>query len=129
MEQDPKLSRLIKEHGVARAPGGFTAAVMDRIAAEPEKKVYKPLIGRTGRILILLFVVAVVVITLVYSEPGGSLLQGEGIPDLNWKLPAFNLDLQFISDLKIPSGIAAALVALFILVLSDAGFRRRRFVL
>jgi len=129
MEQDPKLSRLIKEHGVARAPGGFTAAVMDRIAAEPEKKVYKPLIGRTGRILILLFVLAVVAITLVYSEPGESLLQRAGIPDLSWELPSFSLNLQFLSDLKISSAVAAALVALFILVLSDAGFRRRRFVL
>ena len=63
MERDPQLSKLIRENGVVPAPEGFTASVMDRLAAEPEKRAYRPIIGKSGRIMIILFVVAVVVLS------------------------------------------------------------------
>jgi hypothetical protein len=130
MERDPQLSKLIRENGMVTAPEGFTGRVMDLIAAEPEKKVYKPLIGKGGRIMILLFVIALIVLSVIYSEPGGRLMENSGLlSGLDWKIPKLNLDLSFLSEIKLSTGLLSALVAVFILVLSDAGFSKRRFIL
>ncbi len=129
MERDPNISKFIREGGIERAPQGFTERVMDLIEATPEKKAYKPLIGKGGQIFIILLGIALVVLTAIYAEPGARLIQGDGaFSSLDWKLPEFHLNLQFFSKINFSGGIAAALVALFILVLTDAGFRKRRLV-
>ena len=129
MERDPQLTKLIRDGGLVPAPEGFSNAVMEMIAAEPEKKAYKPLIGRGGRIIIILFMIAVVVLSVIYTEPGGRVVESVGISNLDWQMPEFNLNWRFLSDFKISTGLVAGIVALFILVLSDAGLSRRKFVL
>ncbi len=127
MERDPNISKLIREGGREQAPQGFTGRVMDMIASAPEKKVYKPLIGRGGRIFIILLGITIVVLATIYAEPGGKFLQpGAAFPNLDWKVPEFHLNLQFFSKINFSGSIAAALIALFILVLTDAGLRKRR---
>jgi len=129
MEKDKHISKLFKESGVAHAPEGFTKSVMDRIEAEPVRKAYKPLIGRAGRILLVIFFAATVALSVFYST------QGDPAPDatggfLNseWQLPSmdFSLKLDFLTDLHLQPWIISTLVAFFLLVLSDAGLRRRR---
>lgn len=127
MKRDPHISKLIRDSGVVSAPDNFTASVMDKIEAVPAKKSYKPLIGRGGRIVIILFIVAIIVLALVYTDPGGELFGTSiKIPQLepNWPQVQFNLD--FLKELNISTGIVSALVAMFVLILSDAGLRRRR---
>jgi hypothetical protein len=127
MERDPNISRLIREGGREKAPLGFTAEVMDLIISVPEKKAYKPLIGRGGQIFIILLGIMIVILTVIYAEPGAKFLQaGSVFPNLEWTIPEFNLNLQFFSKIHFSGGIAAALVALFILVLSDAGLQKRK---
>ena len=129
MERDPQLSRLFREGGVVRAPEQFTGKVMEVIASEPVKKVYKPLIGRTGRIMIILVMIAVVVLSIVYSEPGGRLLESSQlISKYQWQMPKLNVNFDFLSEISLSTGLVSVLVALFILVLSDAGLSRRRLV-
>jgi hypothetical protein len=41
-------------------------------------------------------------------------------------MPSFNLNLDFFSDLNLQPWILGTVVALFLLVISDAGLRRRR---
>ncbi|MEA3460679.1 MAG: hypothetical protein U9R49_02290 [Bacteroidota bacterium] len=127
MKRDPHISKLIKESGVVSAPGNFTDRVMDKIEAVPVKKAYKPLIGRGGRIVIILFIVAVIVLAVLYTDPGGELFGTSiKIPQLepNWPQVQFNLD--FLKQINISTGIVSALVAMFVLVLSDAGMKRHR---
>ena len=127
MERDPNISRLIREGGIEQAPQGFTTKVMELIASVPEKKAYKPLIGRGGQIFIVLLGILIVVLTVLYAEPGAKFLQaGSVFPNLEWTMPEFNLNMQFFSKINFSGGIAAALVAIFILVLSDAGLQKRK---
>ena len=127
MKRDPHIAKLIKEAGVQTAPEGFTASVMDKIEAVPAKKSFKPLIGRGGRIFIILFLVAVVVLAVLFTEPGEGVL-GTTIkfPRLEPNFPQFQFNLDFLKQTNFSSGIAAALLALFVLILSDAGLTRRR---
>jgi hypothetical protein len=127
MEKDPVISKLIREGGIEAAPGGFTAGVMAQVAAEPEKKAYKPIIGRGGRIFIILFIVSLMVISFVLSD--GSAAAAEPAQRMlpEWEMP--KLDLSFLRGIELNTGIVAGIVALFILVLSDAGFNRRNLVL
>jgi hypothetical protein len=130
MERDPHISKLIREAGVVPAPEGLTGRVMNLIAKEPVKKAYKPLIGRGGRIMIILFLTAIVVLSFLYSEPGGRILEPAGwFSNLEWQLPQFNLNLSFLSEINIPTGLVSLLMAIFILVLSDAGLNRRKLIL
>ncbi|MCK4750611.1 MAG: hypothetical protein KAT15_26315, partial [Bacteroidales bacterium] len=97
MERDQNIARLIREAGVVRAPDRFSEDVM-KIVTQSEKPVYKPLIGRTGRILIILSILAILVISLVYSEPGGRLIEfTERLPEIKWQIPEWNLSLEFFS--------------------------------
>jgi hypothetical protein len=129
MERDPQLSKLFREGGVVRAPEQFTGKVMEIIASEPVKKVYKPLIGRTGRIMIIIIMVAVVVLSIVFTEPGGRFLESSGlIPIFQLHLPQIKMNFDFLSEISISTGLVSVLVALFILVLSDAGLSRKRLV-
>ena len=128
MERDPHISKLIKESGVQAAPGNFTASVMDKIEAEPLKQSYKPLIGRGGRITIILVVIAIIVLAIIFSDPSaetfGTKIQ---LPKLEGAWPQLNLNLDFFKQINISTGIISALLAMLVLILSDAGLSRRRF--
>ena len=127
MKRDPHISKLIRESGVVPAPDNFTASVMDKIEAIPVKKSYKPLIGRGGRIIIILFIIAVVVVALFYSNPTGELFGSTiQLPQLEHKWTQLHFNLDFLKQINISTGLVSALVALFILILSDAGLRLNR---
>ena len=129
MKRDPHISKLVRESGLLSAPGNFTAQVMDKIAAIPIKKSYKPLIGRGGRIIIILFIIAVIVIAVLYTDPAGELFgRSVNLPQMERQRPQINLNLDFLKQLNISTGIVSALVALFVLILSDAGLNRRRLI-
>jgi hypothetical protein len=119
MERDRNMQKLFRESGILHAPERFTRDVMDRIEAEPEKTHFKPLIGRTGRIIILLCVIALILVSIFYTGPQES--------PSGFRLPDLSFDLQFLSQIRLPTGFLAALAAIFILVLSDAGLSRKRF--
>ena len=127
MERDPNISKLIRESGLVHAPDSFSKKVMKRIVVEPEKKAYRPLIGRFGRILIVLFIAGIIVISLIYSEPGGRILENfKGISNLEWQLPQPNLSLDFLSEINISAWLASIFAAIFILVFTDASLSRRK---
>jgi len=122
MEKDQNIEKIIKEAGLIAAPEKFTDQVMNQINTEPSKALYKPLIGRLGRFLIILFVLGLVVITITYAQPGDKLI------NLQWQLPKVDLNMDFLTDMKIPVAFLAALGAFFILILSDANLGRRKLV-
>ena len=129
MERDPRITKLFRESGLEPAPGNFTVQVMDKIGIEIEKSVYKPLIGKAGRFLIILFIIGIVVVSVIYSEPGGMLLKNvSGLSNLEWQLPQFNLNFDFLSEINLSTRLVSTLVAVFLLVLADAGFKRRNLV-
>ena len=69
----------------------------------------------------------IVILTVIYAEPGAKFLQADSVfPNLEWTIPEFNLNLQFFSKINFSGGIAAALLAIFVLVLSDAGLQKRK---
>ncbi len=127
MKRDPHISKLIRESGLKTAPENFTASVMDLIEAIPAKKSYKPLIGRGGRIIVILFIIAVVVVAVMYTDPSGELFGSRvTLPQTERQLPQLNFNTDFLQQINISTGIVAALVAMFVLVLSDAGLNRRK---
>lgn len=127
MKRDPHISKLIRESGVTDAPENFTASVMEKIEAVPLKKAYKPLIGRGGRILIILFIVALIVVAVLYTDPAGELFgRSMQLPLAERPWPQVKFNLEFLHQINFSTGVIAALVAMFVLVLSDAGFNRRR---
>lgn len=127
MERDPNISKLMRESGISRAPENLTRRVMDLISEEAEKQSYKPIIGKWGRLSIILFVIGIVVASLLLAEPGQGLFESSGrFSAMEWQLPQISFNLDFFSQIKLSTGLVSALVALFILVLSDAGLRRRR---
>ena len=127
MERDPKLLKLIRESGLTQAPVNFTDQVMGMITKEPAKRMYKPLIGRGGKIFVVLLIIAVVVVSLVNSEPGGLLFENAGgLSSIEWQLPQVDLSFDFLSEINISTWLVSTVVALFLLILADAGFNRRR---
>ncbi len=127
MERDPKISRLLKESGLAQTTGNFTDQVMNQIRIASSKSAYKPLIGRTGRILIILFIIGIVLLTGFYSEPGGSIFENIGVlSNVEWKLPQLNYSWDLFSEINISTWLVSTIVALFLLVLSDTGLNNRR---
>ena len=127
MERDPNISKLVRESGIARAPENLTSRVMDLIREEPEKQVYKPIIGKGGKWMIVLFIITIVVVSLLSAEPGQQIFSSEGVlSGIEWEIPRLTFNLDFLSKISPSTGLVAGLVALFILVLSDAGIRWRR---
>ena len=60
-------------------------------------------------------------------EPGQRIFNSGGIVSgWEWQLPQISFNLEFLTQINISTGLVSGLVALFILVLSDAGLRRRR---
>ena len=127
MERDPNISKLVRESGISKAPENLTSRVMNLISEEPEKQAYKPIIGRGGKWAIVLFVIGIVVFSILSAEPGQQFFNSEGVlSGLEFQLPQINFNLEFLSQINPSTGLVAGLVALFILVLSDAGLRRRK---
>ncbi len=127
MKRDPHISKLIRESGLNAAPENFTASVMDKIEAVPAKSSYKPLIGRGGRIVFILLVIAVIVLAVLYTDPSGELFGSRiTLPQVERQMPKVNFNLGFLQQINISTGIVSALVAMFVLILSDAGLNRRR---
>lgn len=134
MERERLISRLIRESGVITAPNRFTDHVMDKIRIETEKKIYKPIIGRGGRIIIILLVLGTVLLSILFSESGNRLTETRlQLPELSfsldflsrWQLPEMRFTLNIFSDINLSTGLLSALVAIFFLVLFDAGLNRR----
>ena len=73
-----------------------------------------------------------VVLSIFYGGNTGDqgLLESLGI-NRNWELPSLSLrlNLGFLSNIKISASILAGILALFVLVLSDAGLHRRTHML
>lgn len=130
MKRDQQISKLMRESGLESAPDDFTSRVMDKLQAVPSRKLYKPLIGRGGRILIILTIAALVVVAMLFTDPAGKLLDNTSIsvPRLVSQWPQLHFNLDFLKQIHISTGLAAALVAMFLLVLSDVGLNRRRFI-
>jgi hypothetical protein len=127
MKRDPNISKLMKESGILPAPGNFTDRVMEKIEALPVKEINKPLIGRGGLIVFALFFVGVVVLSIIYTEPGKPLFNFSGkATELNWQLPRFHVNMDFIHQMNLSGVLVSAVVAIFILVLTDALLNRRR---
>ena len=127
MERDPNISKLVRESGISKAPENLTSRVMDLISGETEKLAYKPIIGKRGIWVIVLFVIGIVVISIVSAEPGQQIFSSEGVlSGIEWELPNLTFNLDFLSQINPSTGLVAGLVALFILVLSDAGIRWRK---
>jgi hypothetical protein len=127
MERDPHISKLIRESGLKTAPENFTASVMGKIEAVPAKSSYKPLIGRGGRIIIILLVIAVIVMAVLYTDSTGELFGSRiTLPQVERQMPKVNFNLGFLQQINVSTGIVSALVAMFVLILSDAGLNRKR---
>ncbi len=119
MEKDRKLERLIRDHGMVRPGSDFTENVMRSVNQSALRSHYRPLIGKFGRILIVLVIAAILVISFVYT---GS--YGQDASQAEW----LQLDLQFrLPDLggTLLYGALAGGLAALLLVLSDAGWRKK----
>jgi len=117
MERDKIISGLIREAGMEKAPKGFTSGVMDRLVAQPEKKPYRPPIGKRGWWFIGLFAVFVLVLVGLAYDPGSSSVMSEWFSGTReWKLPELGVNTDFFSRIKLSGGVAAGCAALFILV-------------
>ena len=104
MERDPNLSKLFKESGVVKAPGGLTHRVMKEISGEADKKAYKPLIGKAGQITILLVIIGIVILSMLYSEQGGRIFSEIGtLSSLEWEMPQLNFRFDFFTSLNLYS--------------------------
>lgn len=117
MEKDPKIAALIREAGIEKAPEGFTATVMDRIADMPAKKVpYRPPIGRRGWWIIGILTLALLLVIFFSYEPG----TGTPLPERlgmegTWQMPELRLDFSRLTGY---GPIAAGFLAIFILVVA-----------
>lgn len=131
MERDPNISKLIREGGVLSAPDGFTGKVMDLISDKPEKQAYKPLIGKWGALIIFIFLVAIIVVSIIFAAPAeGNQTLAKFFAELEWQLPQINISFDFLSSIsltpdKFPTWLVSSLAALFILVLIDTRFLKR----
>ena len=112
MEKDKNIEKILKDTGLVSAPGNFTQKVMSRIRSEPAAKVYKPLIGRGGKLFILVILLGVITVSIIFSEPTG-LLAERNIP-----LPDWNLDIAYLPELIFSKGLLAAMAAIFLLLIT-----------
>ena len=117
MERDRKLLELFREHGIIKAPESLTSEVIRRIEKTPERIKYKPLINR----LTIIIVTAVCLILLiVWSKFGHKSSNGHML-----SLPDWHFEIPDVSPL-FTTGIAAGFLALFVLLLSESGLKRRK---
>ena len=120
MEKDKKIEQLIRESGLESPSENFTVKLMERIHSIPVRRAYKPLIGRFGQFIILSVILVFITISIIYSEPSGFLTERSlNLPQLDFKIPE-------LPDLNFSKGFLATLMAVFILVVADNLFRKRR---
>ena len=124
MERDKKIEKLIRENSLLAPSDNFTASVLDKLRVTPIKSGYKPLIGRrVGYIAISL--IATILLVAIFSSINGVSEPLINLPDWSIALPEWDITLPDFSW-KIPTGLLAGVVAVFILVLTDAGYSRSR---
>lgn len=129
MERDPNISKLIRESGLTQAPVGFSERVMGRIGLEPQKGSFKPLIGRRGRFLILLFIIGIAGFSLWSAVREGALTENAGwLSNLGLEIPQIAISFDFLEEVNLSTWLVSTIVALFLLVLSDAGLHWRRLI-
>lgn len=127
MEKDPKIRKLLREAGIEKAPAGFTEKVMSKIGLQTAPHPYRPLIGRAGKILILLFIAAIVAVSLLFSEQGGSFLGGSlGLDISQWQWPVYEINLDVLRGISFSPWMIVTAVALLLLLISDTVLHRRR---
>lgn len=116
MEKDPNLNRIVKEHGLVNAPADFTNNVLSKVR-DSRLAPYKPLIGTRAKIMILAFVILMLVVAILGTpaDTGDQLFR---IPEWKLHIPEINL--------KIPSAVLAGIIAVLVLVLTDARISRSR---
>ncbi|MBN1131560.1 MAG: hypothetical protein JXR52_08225 [Bacteroidales bacterium] len=122
MEKDKNIEKLIRESGLSHTGDGFTKRVMDRVYAQPVPRVYKPLIGNTGKIFILTFLLVLVVVSVIFSEPS------EFFSLQQIKLPDWDMHPEKLYGTVLSTGLLAILFAVFILVIADAVVRKRKYI-
>ena len=130
MEQHKGLKKLIKDHGVEPVAKDFASKVMDRILNEPVKKEYKPIMGKGVGFSILVVFLVIITVSIIYGEPSG-LATDRTIqwPQWNldeWKLAQWKLSIKSLPNLNVTGGMLSALLAVFILVVTDALIIRRK---
>lgn len=131
MERDPKISKLIREGGVVPAPEGFAGKVMDLITDKPERKAYKPLIGKWGIFLAVFLLAAIVTLSIIFATPAeGNLELARFFGEREWQWPQIKFNFDFFSNLSytpgaVPTWVVSTLVAIFILVLLDTRVLKR----
>lgn len=117
MQADKKLEKIIKAYGLFSPSSDFTQNVIGKIKEESIATSFKPLIGKRGRLIGIAIITLIVLLTIL----GGNADLSQ--PVLN--IPQWDMKLPEIS-LTIPKVVLAGFVAVFILILSDAGIRRYR---
>jgi len=124
MERDKKLEKIVRENSLLAPSDNFTESVLNKIRVTSMEISYKPIIGRkAGYIAISL--VATILLVAIFSTINGGSESLVNLPDWNIALPEWNINLPKFSW-KIPTGLLAGVVAVFILVLTDAGYSRSR---
>jgi hypothetical protein len=115
MERDKKLAELVREHGVIHAPDRFTADVLEKIEESTIKTKYKPIINRFA-----IYGIAVVFILMlvVISQ------HDESTREPLFSIPEWDISFPEISPL-FSTGLAAGIVGIFFLLLSEFGLRRK----
>lgn len=117
----------MKESGIETPSGDFTDRVMQRIGTQPVHHLYRPLIGKTGKVLILLFIAVITVLSLLFSGQGGVWIEKILKPEFSeWSWQQFSIDLDFLSSLSLSPWLVSTVIALFLLILTDAGVRRKK---
>ena len=116
MERDLRLEKIFREEALLKAPDSFTDKVIQKLGTT-QPATYKPLIGRIGKIIILAFAGALLSIGLIIAtyETNEQLIN---IPEWGFHLPEM--------DWKIPSAVLASILAVFVLVLTDARLTKSR---
>ncbi len=117
MNRDRKLEKLVKAHGLFSPSENFTENVIGRIKEETIANSFRPLIDRRGRLIGIAIVTLIVLLTILGSNADPS--------QAIFNIPQWDLTLPDIS-LTIPRIVLAGFVAVFILVLFDAGLKRYR---
>ena len=124
MERDKRIEKIVRENSLLSPSVNFTESVLNTIRVSPVISKYKPLIGRKTGYVIILLVVSILLIS-IFSSQSELAEPLVNLPKWDINFPEWNLSLPKISW-KIPTGMLAGVVAVFILVLSDAGFSRSK---
>lgn len=117
MEQDKRLADLVKEYGIYNAPEGLIEDVMSNIREQPSIPQYKPIVQR-GVVYAAILVIIIAAVILNLTNEGSFNDPFFTIP--NWELSVPDMS-PFLS-----SGLAAGMVSVFILLLTEYGLKRKK---